>query len=71
MYLMAQKKKTNDRHKPRRMVGVREPLALKLLQLADMDVNDLTEQVNRACREYLERRGMMPEQGKPGSSTST
>lgn len=66
MYLMAPKKKTTpDRHKPRRMVGVRGPLAEMLEQLATEEYNDLTEQVNRACLEYLERKGRLPEKNKP------
>ncbi len=49
-----------DRHKPRRLVGVPEPLATALEELATEEFNTLAEQVKIACREYLERRGRLP-----------
>jgi len=57
---MASTNPKNDRHKPRRMVGIPEPLAAALEQLANEQFNSLTDQVKTACREYLDRQGRLP-----------
>jgi hypothetical protein len=50
----------SDRHKPSRMVRVREVLAQQLDHLAVQRASDLTELVNQAVRELLERAGLWP-----------
>jgi hypothetical protein len=57
---MAQSKKPSDRHKPSRMVRIRERLAQVLEQLAERNDTDVTEEANRAIREHLEQIGMWP-----------
>ncbi len=59
-----QKPTANDRHKPRRLVGIPEPLAVALEELAEEDFNNLTDQVKAAVREYLERKGRLPKPGQ-------
>lgn len=54
------KPESADRHKPRRMVGIPEVLAVALEQLAAEEFNTISEQVKIACREYLERRDRLP-----------
>lgn len=61
---MSKQKQTGDRHKPRRMVGIPEVLAVALEQLAAEEFNTLSEQVKVACREYLERRDRLPKPKK-------
>lgn len=65
--LMAKKRSTGmneDRHKPSRMVRLRERLAAELDKVADVKATSITELVNQAVREYLEREGLWPP--KPG-----
>lgn len=58
---MSKKKPANgDRHKPARMVRVRKSLADQLQKLADRNATDMTEEVNQAVRERLERAGLWP-----------
>jgi hypothetical protein len=57
--------KTQDKHKPNRMVRIPEAMALALEQLADEQFNSLTEQVKIAVREYLERHQRMPKPPHP------
>ncbi len=54
------KKTSTDRHKPSRMVRVRESLAAQLDLVAEENATDLTEEVNRAIREMLVREGKWP-----------
>lgn len=61
---VAKEKKKIDRHKPRRIVGIPEPLANALEGIAEEEFNNLAEQVKIACREYLERKGRLPKVGK-------
>lgn len=49
-----------DRHKPSRMVRVREALADQLDELVGRNASDFTEEVNRAVRELLQREGLWP-----------
>lgn len=61
---VAKEKKKTDRHKPRRIVGIPEPIAKALCEIAEEEFNNLAEQVKIACREYLERKGRLPKVGK-------
>lgn len=63
---MPPKKKAGDRHKPRRMVGIPEVMAVALEELAAEEFNKLSDQVKAAVREYLERRGRLPKPPKVG-----
>jgi len=60
--VMSKKKpaSSTDRHKPARMVRVRQQLADQLEILADRRATDITEEVNRAVRELLERENLWP-----------
>lgn len=49
-----------DRHKPRRMAGVKEVLARQVDILSGRNATDFTEEVNRAVRELLVREGLWP-----------
>lgn len=49
-----------DRHKPRRLVGIFERIALALEQIGANREATLTEMVRVACIEYLERRKAWP-----------
>jgi hypothetical protein len=61
-------KKPNEAYRKKaRMVRVREKLAEVGDQLAEDLAKDLTELVNDAFREYLERHGRWPVQGKPST----
>jgi len=53
-------KKTQDKHKPSRMVRIPEAMAVALETMADEQFNSLTEQVKVAVREYLERNNRLP-----------
>lgn len=61
---MANKKPTPDRHKPRRMVSIPEPLAVALEGIASEQFSSITEQVKIAVREYLERHDRLPTPGR-------
>ncbi len=60
--VMAKKKDgSNEKYrKPARMVRIREALAKQGDALAELEARDLTEIVNEALREKLERKGMWP-----------
>lgn len=62
--LMGKDKKTTgkstDRHKPRRMVGIRHQFAASLDALCERNGTDATEEVNRAIRELLIREELYP-----------
>lgn len=63
--LMAKKQtKKADRHKPGRMVRLKELLAQRLDVLVDRNATNITQEVQRAVREYLERQGLWPPPGK-------
>ncbi len=51
----------NDRHKPHRMVRLRERLAAILDKLAEQNATSVTEEMNRAVREMLQREGLWPQ----------
>lgn len=53
-------KKSTDRHKPSRMVRVKEIFAPGLEHLAALRGTSLPEEVNRAVRELLEREKLWP-----------
>lgn len=57
------KPKQNDRHKPRRMVGIKESLAEQLDKLVERNASGFTTEVNRAVRELLAREGFWPPSG--------
>ncbi len=61
--LMA-KKKSTDRHKPSRMVRLKESLARRLDSLVERNATSLAQEVNRAVRELLEREGLWPPPSK-------
>lgn len=54
------KKKANDRHKPSRLIRLKESLAKRLEELADRNATSLTQEANRAVRELLEKNGLWP-----------
>ena len=51
---------STDRHKPSRMVRLKERLAVQLELVAAENATSLTEEVNRAVRELLQRAGLWP-----------
>lgn len=53
-------KKTEDRHKPSRMVRIPERMAVQLEKLAESRENTISDEVRTAVREFLERAGMWP-----------
>ncbi|WP_162658095.1 hypothetical protein [Tuwongella immobilis] len=58
--VMEKPQSKNDRHKPRKMVGIRARLAARAAILANRLDHDLTQIVNDALREKLEREGLWP-----------
>lgn len=54
------KKKRPDQHKPSRMVRIRERLAAQLDLIARRNETSVTDEVNRAVRELLQREGLWP-----------
>jgi hypothetical protein len=60
--LMGKKKggTSGDRHKPGRMVRIKQALAAQLERLAASNATNLTQEVNRAVRELLAREGYWP-----------
>jgi hypothetical protein len=52
-----------DRHKPAKYIRVKERLAAQLAVLAEIRATDVTEEVNRAVRELLEREKLWPPPG--------
>jgi hypothetical protein len=50
----------NDRHKPGKLVRIHQKLVDLLDELAEEELNTVTEQVKIAVREYLQRRGKLP-----------
>lgn len=59
------KRKTDDRHKPRRMTYIPEAYAVELEKLAGEEFNSITDHVRIAVREYLTRLNRMPAPKKP------
>lgn len=57
---MSKKKPNADRHKKSKMVRIRQRLAEQAEILAQRQVTDVTEIVNDALRERLEREGLWP-----------
>jgi hypothetical protein len=53
-----------DRHKPSRMVRIKEGLARQLDRIVGRDLTDFTAEVNRAVREMLAREGLWPPPGE-------
>lgn len=51
---------SDDRHKPSRMIRLKERLAVQLEIVAERNATSLTEEVNRAVREMLQREGLWP-----------
>jgi hypothetical protein len=49
-----------DRHKPRRMIGLPEPLAAQLEVLAKRKLTRISAEAVRIIREALEREGLWP-----------
>ncbi len=56
----SKKKKTDDTHKPSRMVRVKEVLAAQLDEIVQENASSFTDEVNRAVREMLVREGRWP-----------
>lgn len=53
-----------DLHRPRKMTAVREQFIAGVTELADRLGTDVTEIVNQAIREKLEREGLWPSKQK-------
>jgi hypothetical protein len=64
---MANKKPKSDRHKPRRMVALTIRIANQLSALAERNDTSLSQEVNRICREYMEKEGLWPPHDKDAS----
>lgn len=62
---MSKKKPSADRHKKSTMVRIRQRLANQAEQLAEKLESDVTQVVNDALREKLEREGMWPPPDEP------
>lgn len=60
-------KQSRDRHKPSRMVRLPVILTAPLDEVAEENVTDLTTEVKRAVREYLERLGKWPRRRDNGA----
>lgn len=59
--IMAKRKiSTGDRHKPGRMVRLKEQLARQLDILVVRNATNTTQEVQRAVREMLAREGLWP-----------
>lgn len=52
--------KAKDRHKQRKTTAIRRPFLPLLQKLAESHATDITDEVNRAVREMLERAGLWP-----------
>lgn len=66
---MSKKDPSNgDRHKPRKMVGIRKQFIEPLEQLAEDNGTKVTDEVNRAVRELLEREGRYKPKRRPTDS---
>jgi hypothetical protein len=57
-------KKRPDRHKPSRMVRLKERLAQQLDLLAGRNETSISHEVNQAVREKLQREGLWPPPGQ-------
>lgn len=57
---MSKQKPTGGKHKPRRMVGIPEKLAVVLEKLGESRMQNLTELVKTVCVEYLTRLDLWP-----------
>lgn len=62
------KPRTNDRHKPSRMLRVRGPLAEVIQAIANENASDFTEEGNRILREWLEKAGLWKNKPAPESN---
>jgi hypothetical protein len=62
---MPAKTPKNDRHKPRRMVGVPERVCVALEAMGREREASLAEMVKNACLFYLEQNGRWPPSRKP------
>jgi len=60
--LMANRKRktTVDRHKPSRQIRLNLRLSVQVEKLADRNATSVTQEVNRAVRELLEREKLWP-----------
>ena len=65
--LMGKKRgnRSDDRHKPARMVRLKASLAAQLEAIAEENATNLTQEVNRAVRELLVREGRWPPKPSP------
>ena len=54
------KERTEDRHKPHRMLRVRQAFADIIQAMAEQNSSDFTEEGNRIIREWLEQNGKWP-----------
>lgn len=61
--LMADKRKTTDRHKPSRTIRLNLRLAEQLALVAEHNATSLNQEANRAVRELLVREGLWPPKG--------
>lgn len=68
MPFMAKKKTPDaDRHKPRRQVGLPEPLAAVLDEYAGKDLKSLTDLVKEVCLDFARSKGIWPPKDSPGT----
>lgn len=58
--VMSKPKPSADRHKPRRMVGIPERLAVALEKAGEARLMNLTDVVREACLDYLTKLGAWP-----------
>lgn len=58
------KKKAQDRHKPRVIVGIPTPLADAFQPLADRRMRSLSKQIVDVLLEYAEKNGLLPNNDK-------
>ena len=61
---MGKKKASQDRHKPRRMVGLSERICAQFDKMAKDREASLAEMVKVACIDYLTRAGLWPPPSK-------
>lgn len=69
MQLMATSNNPSDKppRRKRTLIGIRDSLAAQAEQLAERLATDLTEIVNAALRERLEREGLWPPPASPSA----
>lgn len=62
---MSQPKKSKDRHKPRRTIGIPERICLALERMGERQEAGVSEMVKRACIFFLEHHNEWPPPSPP------